>query len=215
MSCVYVVHGSPLSQGELLADRLNLICSSIILKHIDPSNVCALYSEAVYYHLDELVTRLEAYIIINMEALVDHRMLGVLPHDLLKRISGAVRAEQLKKTPIARSSFFVDRAMERYGGWLGLQDIPQLIVRTQPIKKRSEVPRQRPILDVPVSTLMSRSVSEDIFPMDGVSSPPPILLETHTIKTAPSKQTGWKQIGPVIKYGSSHCLISERAEAPF
>jgi hypothetical protein len=178
---------------------LNLICSSIILRHTDLSNVCALYSEAVYYHLDELVTRLEAYIVVNMEALAGYRMLGALSHDLLKRISSAVRVEQSNKAPVTRSSFFVDRAMKKYGDWLSLQDVPQLIVRTQPIKGRSEGPRLRQILDGPIPIPMSKSASEDIFPMDDVFCSPFVPLESPTIQKTPSKQTGWKQMGPVIK----------------
>lgn len=144
----------------------------------------------------------------NMEALVDHRMLGVLPYDLLKRISNAVRMEQSNKSPITRSSFFVDRAMEKYGNWLRLQDIPQLIVRTQPIKDRSEASRRRSVPDGSLPMPMSRSVSEDIFAMDGVPSSPPVPLESPTIKKTPSKQSsGWKPIGPVIKYDSSLRIV--------
>jgi hypothetical protein len=189
---------------------LNLICSSIILKHINLNNVCALYSEAVYYHLDELVTRLEAYIIVNMEAFVDHRTLNALPHDLLKRISGAVRAEQSKKAPVTRSSLHVDRAMEKYGDWLRLQDIPQPIVRAHPAKDRLELPQRRSIADSPALVPLQKNVLEDIFPMDGVSSSPPVSLESPMIKKSSSKQTvGWKQIGPVIRYVLSHRSIVE------
>ena len=171
------------------------------------NNICALYSEAVYYNLDELVTRLEAYIVVNMEALVDYRMLGVLQYDLLKRISNAVRVEQSNKAPITRSSFFVDRAMEGYGDWLSLQDIPQLGPRTQPVKGRSGVARQRSITDGPTPMTMSRSVPEDIFAMDGISSSPPAPLEPLAIKEIPSKQSsGWKPTGPVVMCASPHRL---------
>lgn len=147
-----------------------------------------------------------------MEALVDHRMLGVLPHDLLKRISSAVRMEQLNKAPIAQSSLFLDRAMEKHRDWLSLQDIPQVIVRTRAMKERSEVPRRGPIAGGPVLMSKSKSVSEDIFSMDGVSFSPP---ESSTIKKVLSKQTGWKQVAPVIKYDSSHCFIIEGTEKSF
>jgi hypothetical protein len=144
--------------------------------------------------------------VVNMEALIDHRGLGVLPHDLLKRISNAVRIEQSKKSPIARSSLFVDRAMEKYGDWLRLQDIPQLIVRTRPIKDRSETARRRSTPDDSLPMPMSKSFSEDIFVMDGISSSPPVPLESPAIKKTPS---GWKPIGPVIRYDSSHRFFTE------
>ena len=146
-----------------------------------------------------------------MEALVDYHMLGVVPHELLKRISSAVRMEQSNKAPIARSTFLVDRAMEKYRDWLLSQDIPQLIVRTQPIKERSEVPRRGAMPDGPVPIPMSRSVSEDIFHMDGITSSTPVLLESPLFKKTPSKQTGWKQIAPVIKYGLSHYFTLEKS----
>ena len=186
---------------------MNLICSSIILRHINLNNICALYSEAVYYNLSELVTRLEAYIVVNMEALVDYHMLSALPYDLLKRISIAVRMEQSNKSPITRSSFFVDRAMEKYGSWLRLQDIPQLIVRT-PLtgKDRSEAVRRRSAPDSSPPVQMPRSVSEDIFVMDGVSSTPPVPSDLAIFKKPSS---GWRPIGPAIKYGSSHHFVTE------
>jgi hypothetical protein len=135
-----------------------------------------------------------------------YRMLGVLPYDLLKRISSAVRTEQSNKALVTRSSFFVDRAMEKYGDWLRLQDIPQPIARTQPIKNRLEVSQRRSIPDSPAPMPISRSVSEDIFPMDGVSSSPPVPPDSPAVKKTPSKQTlGWKQMGPVVKYVASHC----------
>ena len=177
---------------------------------MDLNNVCALYSEAAYYNLDELVARLEAYMIVNVEALIDYRMLGVLPYDLLKRISNAVRMEQSNKAPITRSSFFVDRAMEKYGHWLSLQDIPQLGARTQSIKDRSELAPQRSIPDGSPPVPMSRSVTEDIFAMDGISSPPPVQPESPTTKDIPPKQSsGWKPIGPVIKCALLHRFVSE------
>ena len=144
--------------------------------------------------------RLEAYISVNVEALVDYRMLSVLPHDLLKRISSSIRMEQLNKAPTARSSFFVDLAMEKYRNWLSLQDIPEPIVRTRPIKGRLEVPRRRPVLDGPLPIPMSRSLPEYIFPMDGISCSPTVPLESPTNKKAPSELTGWKTFGPVLKY---------------
>jgi hypothetical protein len=189
---------------------LNLICSSIILRHVNLRNVCVLYSEAVYYNLDELVARLEAYMVVNMEALIDYRMLNVLPYDLLKRLSRAVRMEQSSKAPITRSSFLVDRAMEKYGGWLSLQDIPQSVARTRPIKDRSEVAQRGSIPDGSAPMPISRSVSEDIFAMDGVSSSPPVPLESPAVKKTPSKQfSGWKPIGPVIRYASHYLFATE------
>ena len=160
------------------------------------------------------MTRLEAYIVVNMEALIDYRMLGVLPYDLLKRVSSAVRMEQSNKAPVTRSSFFVDQAMKKYGDWLRLQDIPQLIVRTQSVKDRSEAARRGLILDGSVPAPVS--VSEDIFAMDGVSSSPPVTQESPAIKRTPSKQSpGWKPIGPSIKYDSSHPFVPKPAEGPF
>ena len=143
-------------------------------------------------------------------------MLGALPYDLLKRISGAVRIEQSKKFPVTRSSFFVDRATARYGDWLRLQDIPQWIVRSRSNKDRSEAARRGSIPDTPPPAPLSRNVSEDIFTMDGVSSSPPAPTGSSTIKGPLSKQpSGWKAIGPVIKYGPLHYPVTRVAEGVF
>lgn len=156
------------------------------------------------------MTRLERYIVVNMEALIDYRMLGGLPSDLLKRISSAVWTEQSKKAPVTRSSFFVDRAMEKYGDWLRLQDFPQPIIRIQSAKERSEAARGRSIPDSPGPTPVSRNVSEDIFLMDSVSSSPPVPLESPTIKKTTSKQViGWKHMGPAVKYALSRNSVTE------
>lgn len=119
--------------------------------------------------------------------------------------------EQSNKAPVTRSSLFVDRAMEEYGNWLRLQDIPQPIARTQPIKDRSDISRHRSIPDSPALIPITRGVSEDIFPMDGVSSSPPVQPDSPTDKKMPSKQTpGWKQMGPIVKYAPSHCSCNRK-----
>ena len=141
--------------------------------------------------------------VVNMEALIGYRMLGVLPYDLLKRISNVVRMEQSNKAPITRSSFFVDRAMEKYGDWLRLQDIPQLGSRTQPTKYRSEMARKRSTPDSSPPMQMSQSIPEDIFAMDGVSPPLVVLPESPTMKIPAKQPSGWKPIGPVIKCAPS------------
>ena len=146
--------------------------------------------------------------VVNMEALIEYRMLGALSYDLLKRVSSAARVEQFNKTPVTRSSLFVDRAMEKYGDWLGLQDIPQSFVRIQPTKDRIDVARQRSIPDGSAPTPISKSISEDIFAMDGVSSSPPITLESSVEKTPSKRSSGWKPIGPVIKCASPHRLVA-------
>ena len=51
---------------------MNPIYSSIVLGHINLSNVCALHSEAMCNNLAEILAQLvEAYVVVSMGALID------------------------------------------------------------------------------------------------------------------------------------------------
>lgn len=121
---------SPSSQNELLLDKLILLCSSVILRHVTIANVCSLLEHASHYHATQLVHSLQSYVAVNIETLLEGRYLSDLPHDLIRELSSFIRDQQFKKFPGTRSSHFIDRAMGKFGSWLALQDIPQPLVRS-------------------------------------------------------------------------------------
>lgn len=105
-----------------------LVCSWVIMKRVWINNVCSVLTDATHYHAQALILLLQDYLAINMEVFLEGRMLEDLAPDLIKQLSAFVRAEQAKKYPLSRSTRIVDKAMETWGDWLALQDIPQPIV---------------------------------------------------------------------------------------
>ncbi|KAI0742011.1 hypothetical protein C8Q80DRAFT_1347035 [Daedaleopsis nitida] len=114
--------------NELHVDRLMLVCSWVIMKRVWINNVCSVLTDATHYHAMALVRLLQEYMAINMELFLESRMLEDLAPDLIKQLSAYVRSEQAKKYPVSRSTKIVDKAMETWGEWLALQDIPLPIV---------------------------------------------------------------------------------------
>ena len=100
------------------------------MKRVWINNVCSILTDAMYYHATALVRLVQEYIAVNMEVFLGSRMLEDLAPDLVKQLSTFVRSAQAKKYPLSRSSRIVDKAMEAWGDWLALQDIPQPIAPT-------------------------------------------------------------------------------------
>ena len=105
-----------------------LICSWVIMKRVWINNACSVLADATHYHAKALVRLVQEYMAINMEVFLESRMLEDFPADLIKQLSTFVRAAQKAKYPLSRSTRLVDKAMETWGDWLALQDIPQQIV---------------------------------------------------------------------------------------
>ena len=107
-----------------------LICSWVIMKRVWINNVCSVLADATHYNATALVRLAQEYIAVNMQVFLESRMLEDLGSDLVKQLSTFVRSAQARKYPLSRSSRIVDKAMEVWGDWLALQDIPQPIVPT-------------------------------------------------------------------------------------
>jgi hypothetical protein len=117
-------------QNELLLDRLVLLCSSVILAHVNVNNACFVLSESTHYQVQPLVEKLQEYISVNMETFLESRLLDDIPYSLVKQLSKFVRQRQMEKAPFSRGSTFVDKAMRKHAEWLVLQDIPETVVRS-------------------------------------------------------------------------------------
>jgi inhibitor of Bruton tyrosine kinase len=170
-------------QNELLVDRLVSICSAMILQHININNVCFVFSDAVHYTASTLIQRVQEYMVVNMETLLENHMLDDLHPALIRQLSQATREEQARKSPYARSTQMLDQAMALHADWLALQDIPQPILRTSyraslskdsvklsppgPSKKskQSDSPIPSPMI-MPLSKPLQTVGAEDIFVMD-------------------------------------------------
>ena len=74
-------------------------------------NVCSLLADASFYHAMHLVNRLQEYTAINLECLMESRLLDEMAPDLISQLACFIRSEQAKKLPISRSNRLVDDAM--------------------------------------------------------------------------------------------------------
>ena len=169
-----------LCQNELLLTRLVLICSKIILNHLNPYNACYLLSEAIHHNAMELAKSIESYMAANLEMLLESRILDDLETTVVRHLAEYTRTEQLYKSPITRSNKLIHHAMDKHKAWLALQDIPSPIVPSskpsQAQRELQKTPRQAIQTPTPVPSLKptrpSRSVShldladDDIFLMD-------------------------------------------------
>ncbi|THH16852.1 hypothetical protein EW146_g3853 [Bondarzewia mesenterica] len=181
--------------NELLLDRLLLICSSVLLNHVNIHNVCRILSDAAHLHCPPLIKRLHWYMAVNMETLLESQMLDELTPRLVKDLSISIREGQLEKSPAARSGCLVDGVMKKNEEWLTLQDIPQPIARSAPNKyspklspKRSH---RRPSVDpfpspsVRPAIITSRPPqpvsSNDVFEMDDADLVPALNLDSGTV----------------------------------
>lgn len=179
-----------LDQTELLLDRLILICSTVILRHVTVMNVCSLLADASYLNASNLVRSLQNYMAKNMECLLENRLVEDMDFDLIAQLGKAVRKEQSQKLPVSRSALLVNRGLEKHAGWLALQDIPQPIPRSsKAILAPRHSPRlspttptvskpslTRPLKIVPESpkaqSKVDKVTSDDVFVMDDEGIPP-------------------------------------------
>lgn len=178
----FLILDSPYLQNELLLDRLLLICSSIVVKYVTVNNISAIYREAASLHCPQLMDSLHQYMSVNMETLLEARLLDDLSPWHIKQLASAVQGHQGAKSPFSRLQLPVDLAasVNENREWLALQDIPASIVRSQPkaqpkpspkvSRKPSQQPASpgtpsKPSVAMPRTPLLANT-SEDLFCMD-------------------------------------------------
>lgn len=162
--------------------------------------------EAASLHCEQLMDSLHQYMSVNMETLLEARLLDDLPPRLVRQLATAVRECQAAKSPFSRTQLPVNlaTAVHAHHEWLAEQDIPGPIVRSQPksqpkvspkaSRKTSlptEYPGRKPYL--PRTPLLSNT-GEDLFAMDEALVPPLNLDASastdelgHTPKASPWK----------------------------
>ncbi|KAI0057376.1 hypothetical protein BV25DRAFT_1973088 [Artomyces pyxidatus] len=195
--------------NELLLDRLVLICASIVLDYLNIHNVCSVFAEAALLDCLPFLESLQQYMAVNMETLLESRMLDDLDPRLIRQLLQSIRLQQSDKLPTTRSNRLVEQAMERNREWLDQQDIPEAIIRTVHHKESPRLsPRttRRPSLPTsPVNSPfmkpdVSRStqaapVGDDIFAMDDSDFVPTLNLDASPgvdVQNTPYKPGPWK-----------------------
>ncbi len=175
-------------QNELLLDKLLLICSSIVIKYVTIDNISAIYMEAASLHCPQLMDSLHQYLSVNMESLLEARLLDDLSPWHIKQLSNAVQGHQASKSPFSRLQLPVNLAasVNEHREWLSVQDIHNPIVRSQlkaqpkpspkPNRKLSQQPASpgtpsKSSVAMPRTPLLA-NISEDLFCMDEAIVPP-------------------------------------------
>ncbi|KAI9453100.1 hypothetical protein BJY52DRAFT_1290801 [Lactarius psammicola] len=169
--------------NELLLDRLLLICSSILVKYVTINNISSIYMEAASLHCEPLMGSLHQYMSVNMETLLEARLLDDLPPRLVRQLASAVRGYQAAKSPFSRMQLPVNlaAAVHAHHDWLAEQDIPGPIVRSQPRSQLKLSPKASRKPSLPTSlgskptlprTPLLSNTGEDLFAMDEALVPP-------------------------------------------
>ena len=108
-------------QTELLLDRLVLLCSTVILKHVNLYNACYVLVEATHLSAEELSERIQSFMAVNMDFLLDSGILDDLDPTMVKQLTGYIRAKQEEESPITRSGRLTNDVMTRHADWLASQ----------------------------------------------------------------------------------------------
>ena len=185
-----------------MLDRLVLVCSSIILEHVNVQNACYVVNDASFFNAKQLVNRLHMYMIANLEAFLEQRMLDDVPHRLVKHLAVFARKKQAEKSPMSRTTVLFDTLKEKYAQWLTEEDFPEPIIRSsRPQGRGVNIATKRSML-----SLSGPADSSDVFSMTQrtIRRPPSgeeifIMDEADGSRTAsgappapPSKAGVWK-----------------------
>lgn len=172
-----------------------------MLNFLNVQNACYILSEATHYSAKDLINAVQGYIAVNMESLLESRMLDVLSPALIRQLSCFVRERQMDKSPVTRRNVLGKLAMERHAEWLSLQDFPSPIIRSNKQLTRRDSPRlspssrvQPPSVRITSSALKPQGLSapigvDDIFTMDDVDLVPIANLDQPN---PPNPSAPWK-----------------------
>ena len=113
--------------NELMIDRLSEICQSILGRYVNIRNVCYLLNTVAECHVTEFKNAALEYICLNLETMLEQRLLEELDLDLLAELDEVVQQNQLAYLPFARSDRAQNELIDQY---------PDLIERIEEGKQR-------------------------------------------------------------------------------
>lgn len=111
--------------NELMMDKLKFVCSVVLRRCINLSNVTAIAAEADFYRADSLKQTCMNYMIHHVESIFQDQGLIKIPDDLLLELSNYSKSSQAAKFPISRSTDLIDRLMNLHSQYLSELDLPQ------------------------------------------------------------------------------------------
>jgi alpha-tubulin suppressor-like RCC1 family protein len=105
--------------NELMLERLAQICQAILGRFATTRNICSLLNTASECSVEEFKHVALEYIGLNLESMLEHRLLEELDSDLLYELDETIQSNQLDFMPFARSSRAQDDLLEQYPDLLG------------------------------------------------------------------------------------------------
>ena len=123
--------------NELMLERLAQICQAMLGKFVTTRNVCSLLNTISECSVEEFKRAALEYICLNLESMLEHRLLEELDPDLLCELDETIQANQLAFMPFARSSRAKDDLLEQYPDLLGqIQQAQQCRVDSMRLRTR-------------------------------------------------------------------------------
>ncbi|KIW59672.1 hypothetical protein PV05_04107 [Exophiala xenobiotica] len=89
--------------NELMVGRLAQICQQTLGKYVNVRNVCSLLNTVAECSVDDFKHAALEYICLNLETMLEMKLLDELDEDLLAELDAVVQANQLAFLPFARS----------------------------------------------------------------------------------------------------------------
>jgi alpha-tubulin suppressor-like RCC1 family protein len=105
--------------NELMLERLAQICQAVLGKFATTRNICSLLNTASECSVEEFKHVALEYIGLNLESMLEHRLLEELDPDLLYELDEMIQSNQLAFMPFARSSRAQNDLLEQYPDLLG------------------------------------------------------------------------------------------------
>ncbi|KAL6249141.1 hypothetical protein RBB50_004204 [Rhinocladiella similis] len=100
--------------NELMIDRLAQICQQALGKFVNVRNVCSLLNTVSECTVDAFKHAALEYICLNLESMLEMRLLAELDEDLLAELDDVVQANQLAFLPFARSGRAEEELLENH-----------------------------------------------------------------------------------------------------
>lgn len=183
----------------------------VILKHVNLYNACYVLVEAAHLAAQELTERIQSFMAVNMDFLLDSGILDDLEPAVVKQLAGYIRAKQEEKSPITRSGRLANDAMARHADWLAsrpptppetdlLEEEFMTFVQSPPkVRRKTSSSNQdsspHPSPHLRPHRAMRRPPSHDeIFAMDETDVP--AILTAHDVQLPVSPSPIWK--APVV-----------------
>ncbi|KAK2761687.1 hypothetical protein FQN54_001515 [Arachnomyces sp. PD_36] len=143
--------------NELMIERLSQICQKILGRFVNTRNVCHLLNAIAPCSVTEFKDAAFEYICLNLEAMLENRLLDDLDEDLLHELVEVCRGNQFDYQPVSRGRNQEEYILEKYPEIVSLleQDRQRRIDAIN-IRSRREIygePSRGGVIDAPVSPL--------------------------------------------------------------